>query len=142
MIKRIAVSLTIGLLCALGLTAFLRDPAIFATNQWSYAAATNGITNSNTAVTIKTAGGAAFRNYVSGCTIGHATLGATTEFAIRDGAAGTVLWRTILNTTAMPTTGYRFDPPLKGTANTLVEIITLTAVTGAVLVNCQGYIGP
>ena len=35
-----------------------------------------------------------------------------------------------------------FNPPLRGTANTLVEIVTLTAsVTGSVYCNLQGYTG-
>jgi hypothetical protein len=34
-----------------------------------------------------------------------------------------------------------FEPPLRGTANTLTEIVTLTAVTGGVYCNLQGYTG-
>ena len=35
-----------------------------------------------------------------------------------------------------------FDPPLKGTANTLMEVVTLTAtVTGGVFVNATGFTG-
>lgn len=110
-----------------------------APTPWSYAAATGGIDNSNTAVTIKAAGAAGVRNYVTEIQIAHATLGASTELAIRDGTAGTVLWRTLLHTTAMPTTSYKVH--LMGTAATLLEVITLTAVTGDVLVNVQGYTG-
>lgn len=107
---------------------------------WSFAAATGGIDNSSTAVTIKAAGAAGVKNYVTKIQIAHATLGASTELAIRDGAAGTVLWRTLLHTTAMPSA--TFDVHLSGTAATLLEVVTLTAVTGDVLVNVQGYTGP
>jgi len=108
-------------------------------DAWSYAAPTGGIDNTSTAVTVKTAAGSGVRNYVTGLDISHATLGAATEFAIRDGAGGTVLWRTLLHTTAMPIDTIKFDPPLVGTANTLLEIVTLTAVTGDVLVNVRGF---
>lgn len=111
-------------------------------NSWSYAAASGGIDNSNTAVTIKAAAGAGVRNYLQSLQVQTATLGAATELAIRDGAAGTVLWRTQLQTTAMPLVTVNFDPPLKGTANTLLEVITLTAVTGDVMINAQGYLAP
>jgi hypothetical protein len=42
---------------------------------------------------VKAAGGAGVRNCVSNIQITHDTLGAVTEVALRDGAAGTVLWR-------------------------------------------------
>lgn len=137
----IGLAFAVGLSSLVLLTAFLRDPNIFATQQWSYAAATGGIDNSAVAVTIKAAV-ANERNYIEGCQFQHATLGGATEFAIRDGAAGTVLWRTGFPTTAMALTGVQFDPPLRGSVNTLVEVITLTGVTGDVFVNCQGYVGP
>lgn len=108
---------------------------------WNYAAATGGIDNTTTAVTIIAAAGTGIRNYVTSLQIAHATLGATTELAIRDGAGGTVIWRTILHTTAMPLTNIVFDAPLIGTANTLLEVVTLTAVTGDVLVSAQGFSG-
>lgn len=113
-------------------------PGVPAT-PWNYAAASGGIDNSSTAVTIKAAAGASIRNYLTSISYAHATLGATTELAVRDGAAGTVLWRTILHTTAFAGREVTFNPPLRSTANTLLEVITLTAVTGDVLVNAQGY---
>jgi len=111
-------------------------------DKWSYAAATGGIDNTTTAVTVKAAAAAGIKNYIETLQIAHATLGATTEFAIRDGAGGTVLWRTNLHTTAIPTTTIVFDPPLSGTAATLLEVVTLTKVTGDVVVNLQGFTGP
>lgn len=109
---------------------------------WSYAAAATGIVNTAVAVTIKAAAGAGIRNYLSTLTIDHDALGAATELAIRDGAAGTVLWRGKLQTAAVEGTLVTFDPPLRGSANTLLEVVTLTAVTGGVYVNATGHTAP
>ena len=111
--------------------------------SWTYAAASGGIVNTTTAVTFKAASGAGIRDYVKSMQCSHDALGAATELAIRDGAAGTVLWRGRLQTAAVDQSGatINFDPPLKGTANTLSEIVTLTAVTGGVYCNLQGYTG-
>lgn len=113
---------------------------------WSYAAASGGIVNTTTAVTIKAASGAGVRNYLRTLTVSHDTLGAATEIAIRDGAGGTVIWRGKLQTPETDVSGgaggMMFDPPLKGTANTLMEVVTLTAtVTGGVFVNASGFTG-
>jgi hypothetical protein len=107
--------------------------------DWSYTAAASGIVNTTTAVTIKTAAAAGVRNYVTYCTLSHGTLGGATEFVIRDGAGGTVLYRTQLQTTALVPTTIEFRTPRRGTAATLLEIATLTGVTGGVYVNCGGY---
>jgi len=116
------------------------QPAL-TTAFWSYAAATLGIVNTTTAVTIKTAAGASIRNYIQSITIDWDTLGAATEFVIRDGAGGTVLYRTKLPTAAGQKM-IKFGTPLRGTANTLMEVATLTAsVTGGVWVNAQGWTG-
>jgi hypothetical protein len=110
---------------------------------WVYAAATGGIVNSTTAVTIKAAAGAGVRNYLQSIQIDNDALGAATELAIRDGAGGTVLWRGKLGTGAQYGRSVIFDPPLYSTAATLLEVVTLTAsVTGGVFVNAQGYTGP
>lgn len=109
------------------------------TSGWNYAAATGGITNTTTAVTIKTAAGAGLRNYITALSITAGTLGAGTEVAIRDGASGTVLFRIAFGT-AGGQVNLAFPTPIKGTANTLLEVVTLTAtVTGGVYVNAQGY---
>lgn len=112
--------------------------------DWSYVAAAAGISNTTTAVTIKAAAGASIRNYITGLQISADALGAATELAIRDGAAGAVIWRTKVNTAGIlsPISIY-FASPIKGTANTLLEVVTLTAsITGSVYVNAQGYVGP
>lgn len=111
--------------------------------EWSYGAAASGIVNTTTAVTIKTAAGAGIRNYITGIQVMAETLTTATELAIRDGAAGTVIWRTKIPTTGLPTTTIAFPSPLKGTANTLLEVVTLTASgAGAVYFNAQGYAAP
>lgn len=112
-------------------------------NNWSYAAATGGISNTTTAVTVKAAAGASVRNYVASMQLSSDALGAATELCIRDGAGGTVLWRGKLSTAAFAPSFMEFDPPLQGTANTLLEIVTLTAtITGGVFANLQGFTGP
>lgn len=108
-------------------------------NDWQYAAATTGILNTTTAVTIKAAGAASICNYITGFEIEWEALGAATEFAIRAGAAGTVIYRTKLSTAA-GRKAISLMTPLRGTAATLLEVVTLTAsVTGAVYFNAQGY---
>jgi hypothetical protein len=107
--------------------------------DWTYAAASGGIANTTTAVTIKAAAGAGIRNYVTGLTLSHDALGGVTEFAIRDGAAGTVIWRQKLQTTATEGINVVFPTPLRGSTATLLEIVTLTAVTGGVFASVQGY---
>lgn len=113
---------------------------------WRYASAAGGIVNTTTAVTLKTASGAGVRNYVSSIHCGHDTLGAATEIVIRDGAAGTVMWRGKMQTASVDSLsgagGVQFVPPLQGTANTLTEIATVAAVTGGVYCNVQGFTGP
>lgn len=111
---------------------------------WGYAAATGGITNTTTAVTIKASAGAGLRNYISSLQVSADALGAATELAIRDGAGGTVLWRTKLQaSTALDPTSFVFPIPIVGTAATLLEVVTLTAsVTGSVYVDAQGFAGP
>lgn len=117
----------------------ITKPFASAELDWVFAGATGGIVNTTTAVTVKAAAGASIRNYITGLQVAHDTLGAVTELAIRDGAAGTVIWRGKLQTTANEGFNIQFLTPLKGSANTLLEIITLTAVTGGVFVNLQGY---
>lgn len=111
---------------------------------WSYSNGATGIlSNTTTAVTIKTAAGAGVRNYIDSCTINTTAFGAAVPLAIRDGAGGTVLFA--LN---VPTAGFlqpvniQFKMPLRGTANTLLEVVTTTANTsGTAWVNCQGHTG-
>lgn len=110
---------------------------------WSYAAAAAGILNTTTAVTVKAAAGASLRNYITDVTLMSEALTTATEFAIRDGAAGPVLWRTKIPTGGLITTQFNFAVPLRGSANTLLEVVTLTASgAGAVYANLQGFVAP
>lgn len=116
-----------------------------ASTYWSYANGATGIlSNTTTAVTIKTAAGASVRNFIDSCTINTTAFGAAVPLVIRDGAAGTIIW-----SQTVPTAGWltpvniQFRMPLRGTANTLLEIATPTANTsGTVYVSCQGHTGP
>ncbi|MEI7578603.1 MAG: hypothetical protein WCJ58_01030 [bacterium] len=119
----------------------IQKPFGSAENDWQYAAAASGIVNTTTAVTIKAAGAASIRNYITAITIMAEVLTTATELVIRDGAAGTVIFRTKIPTTGLPTTNIEFPTPLKGTAATLLEVATLTATgtTGAIYFNARGY---
>lgn len=111
------------------------------TGTWSYAGPTGGIVNSTTAVTI-VAAAAGVRNVLNTLLLSTDALGAATELVVRDGAAGTVLFRTKLQTTPLTQALKRFNPPLRGTVGNLLEVATLTAsVTGGVFVNAQGSQG-
>lgn len=124
--------------------ASISRPYSLPASDWTYAAASGGISNTTTAVTVKAAAAAGIRNYITAMQITAEALGAATELAIRDGAGGAVLWRTKIGTGGV-TAGepITFPTPLKGTAATLLEVVTLTAsVTGAVFVNLQGYEAP
>lgn len=109
--------------------------------SWNYAAATGGILNTVTAVTIKAAAAAGIRNYITNIQVMSETLTTATELAIRDGAGGTVLWRTRITTGGLPSVNFDFTgAPLRGTAATLLEVVTLTASgAGAVYFNAQGF---
>ena len=109
---------------------------------WAFASATSGIVNTTTAVTLKTAVAAPTCNYVASLQVAHDALGGVTELAIRDGAGGVVLWRHRLQTAANETMTFNFDVPLRGSPGNLLEVVTLTAVTGGVYVNCQGFTAP
>jgi hypothetical protein len=100
--------------------------------------------NTTTAVTIKAAAGAGFRNYITDIQIMAEALGTATEIAIRDGAGGTVLWRQKIGTGGLAQgMAVNFQSPLQGSVNTLLEVVTLTASgTGAVYFNAQGFVDP
>ena len=112
-------------------------------NEWKYAAASGGIVNTTTGVTLAAAGGTGLSVYITSMQIRSETLTNATEIALRDGAGGTVVWRSKLNSSGMDLTNITFENPIKGTANTLLEFATLTATgTGAIYINAQGYYAP
>lgn len=112
-------------------------PFALPASTWSYAAASGGIVNT-TGVTAKAAAGAGIRNYITSVQVinGHAST--DTDVQIRDGAAGTVLWRGFAKAGGGGIS-CKCDPPLRGSANTLVEIACGTTGS-AVYVNLQGFI--
>jgi hypothetical protein len=112
-------------------------PYAIPASTWGYAAASGGITNT-TGVTAKAAAGAGIRNYITNIQVinGHAST--DTDVQIRDGASGTVLWRAFAKSGGGGIS-CKCDPPLRGTANTLIEVACGT--TGAaVYVNLQGFV--
>lgn len=120
----------------------VNQPYAITSSRWLYAAATGGIVNTTTAVTVAAAAGASVRNYVASMQIHWDALGVATEIAVRDGAGGTVLWRGKIPAGAAGMEEIIFPSPLKGTANTLMEVVTLTAsVTGGTFFNLQGFTG-
>lgn len=118
------------------------SPYGLSASRWSYASPAAGdLSNTTTAKTVKAAV-ASNKNCFSGFQLKHDTLGAGGEFVIRDGAGGTVLYRTILLTVA-ETINYAPQAAICGTANTLLEIATLTvSITGVVYVDISGNIEP
>jgi hypothetical protein len=113
-------------------------------NEWSYVAASGGITNTTTAVGLAAGAGSGVRNYITSLQVSSDTLGTATEVVIRDGVGGAVLWRAKIGTAG--TTGIlniRFHPPLRGSTNTLLEAACVTATgTGSIYLNVQGYKAP
>lgn len=107
---------------------------------WNYAPPAGGLVTTG-GVTAKAAAGAGVRNYVKSIQVINSHQTISTEVLVRDGAAGTVLHRGWAQAAGG---GYAavFDPPLRGTANTLIEIAEVTqTATAGVLVNLQGYTG-
>jgi len=116
----------------------VQKPFGTAENDWQYAAAAGGITNSTADVAIKTAGAANIRNYITSITIMSEALTTATELVIKEGA--TVIFRTKIPLAGLPLTHVEFPTPLKGAAATQLNVALLTAsATGAVYFNAQGY---
>ncbi|CAB4213319.1 hypothetical protein UFOVP1451_10 [uncultured Caudovirales phage] len=109
-----------------------------AENDWQYAAAAGGITNSTADVAIKAAGAASIRNYITSISIMSEALATATELVIKEGAS--VIFRTKIPLAGQPLAHIRFPTPLKGAAATQLNVALLTAsATGAVYFNAQGY---
>jgi hypothetical protein len=105
--------------------------------DWQFAGAAGGITNT-TDVAMKAAAGAGVRNYVTGATLIN-TGAAATEVVLKDGA--TVIFRLNLPANMTTPVDLVFATPLKGTANTTLNVACLTA-GAAVFVSAQGYAAP
>lgn len=106
---------------------------------WNYAAASGGIANT-TAVTIKAAAASGIRNYLRSLQVINSAAVAS-EFSVRDGSAGTVLYRGYVPASMTAQQQINFEPPLRGTAATLMEVAMTTTAT-ATMFNAQGWTGP
>lgn len=131
-----------ALLSGVGAGTTVNQPHALTASRWQYAAAAGGINNSTVAAVMAPAAGAGIRNYITGIQCSATALGVGTELVVRDGVGGPVIWRGVLGTAALMPTNFQFPVPLKGSANTLLEVATLTAtVTGNVYINAQGFTG-
>lgn len=105
-------------------------------NEWQYAAASGGITNT-TDVVLQAAAGSGIKNYLTGLSVANASATAT-EVVVKDGS--TVIWRMYLAANA-PIQGIKFVTPLQSTANTALNVACITTGTQT-YVNAQGYKAP
>lgn len=111
-------------------------------NEWKYAAASGGIVNTTTPVTLAAAAGAGLSAYITSMQIRAQALGNATEIVLLDGLAA-VYWRSEIGTAGLPLTEIVFEDPIKLIANSSLTFATVTASgTGAVYVNAQGYYAP
>lgn len=110
-----------------------RRSAPSAESSWSYAAGSGGIVNTS-AVVAKAAGQAGERQYIKSAQFSNSGA-AGTEAMILDGAA--VLWRGwVPAATGLP--AILFDPPLRGSPATAVNVQLSSGTTVAVYANIQG----
>ena len=110
------------------------QPFAIPASTWSYASPAAVTDTSDDAA--KAAGGGSVRNYITGIQVmnSHATTG--TAVVIKDGS--TVLWQGY----AAPVGGgcsAQFNPPLRGTANTAVNVANVTT-SSSTFFNLQGYV--
>ena len=106
-------------------------------NEWVYAAASGGITNTSD-VALVAAQGAGIKNYLTGLSVANANATAS-EIVIKDGAS-TVIWRMYLAANA-PIQSIKFVTPLQSTANTALNVACITTGTQT-YISAQGYKAP
>ncbi len=106
-------------------------------NEWQYAAASGGITNTSD-VALVAAQGAGIKNYLTGLSVANANATAS-EIVIKDGAS-TVIWRMYLAANA-PIQSIRFGTPLQSSANTALNVACITTGTQT-YISAQGYKAP
>lgn len=105
--------------------------------EWSYAAASSGI--SNTAdVTLADAAGAGLRRYLTSLAVKNVNATAT-EAVVKDGS--TVIWRGHVGESMTSTDQIVFNNPLKTSANAALNFACV-ASGAQVYVNAQGYTAP
>lgn len=104
--------------------------------SWAYAGVTGGITNTAD-VALMAAAGAGVRNFLHSIQWKNTSTVAS-EIVVKDGA--TVIWRGHVSASMTVMDGWTFDPPLRGTANTALNVAMLTTGT-ATIVSAQGSTG-
>lgn len=108
--------------------------------DWQYAAASGGIVNTTDNV-LQAAGPVGIRNYLDHLDVVNTDASVGTEVVVKDGS--TVIWREFipasiaLVTQPMPAQ-FNFDPPLKGSAGTALNVAAITN-SGQVYVNATGH---
>jgi hypothetical protein len=110
------------------------QPAVSSTD-WSYAAGSGGITNTSD-VAIKAAAGVGVKNVLTSLQVQNTHATVATEVVVKDGS--TVIWRCDMPAVMKTPADIKFDPPLKSSANTALNVACIT--TGSkVYVNAQGF---
>lgn len=105
-------------------------------SAFQFAGASGGITNTSD-VAIAAAAGAGVRNYLTSLWFKN-TAAVASELVIKDGS--TVIFRGHVSASMVYGEALQFNPPLKGTANTALNVALLTTAT-ATIVSAQGYTG-
>lgn len=105
-------------------------------NEWQYAAASGGITNTSDVV-LQAAAGAGIKNYLTGLSVANASATAT-EVVVKDGS--TVIWRSYVAAN-LQLKDIPFPTPLQSTANAALNVACITTGTQT-YVNAQGYKAP
>lgn len=109
------------------------QPHALTASRWQFAGVTGGITDTSD-VAIAAAAGASLRNYLTA--IQFANTGIASEIVVKDGA--TVIWRGYALATTGDQQSVTFPVPLKGTANTALNVAMITTAS-ATRVSAQGY---
>ena len=104
--------------------------------RWQFAGATGGITDTSD-VALMAAGGASVRNHLLSLQYFNSAAVAS-EIVIKDGS--TVIWRGYAPASMTQPAAIQFEPALRGTANTALNVAMLTTGT-ATRVSAQGYQG-
>lgn len=112
------------------------QPYAMSASRFQYAGASGGITNTGD-VALAAAGGAGIRNYLTGLQYQN-TSAVASEIVIKDGS--TVIWRGVASANMTAMANLSFAVPLKGTANTALNVAMITTAS-ATVVSAQGFTG-
>ena len=112
------------------------QPYAITSSRWQYAGVTGGLTDTSDAV-LAAAAGASLRNYVAAIQYQN-TSAVESEIVVKDGS--TVIWRGVAPATMTAPASVTFPVPLKGTANTAMNVAMITTAT-ATRVSAQGFTG-